>query len=46
MEKEFGISDVWRKQNPGIIGITWSNGVKEVAKIVQTSTQYTFTSPK
>ena len=36
MEKEFNIIDVWRKTNPDSIGTTWTNGVKDKIKRVQT----------
>ena len=35
-EKEFNITDIWRKTNPRTIGTTWSNGVKNPRKRVQT----------
>ena len=35
-EKEYNITDVWRKKNPDTIGTTWTNGVKDQDERVQT----------
>lgn len=35
-EKEFNITDIWRKKTPRTIETTWSNGVKNPHKRVQT----------
>ena len=35
-EKEYNIVDIWRKKNPDTIGTTWTNGVKDPIKRIQT----------